>query len=41
MALSGDGWFRMIVDVFEWMFLDGCESFWILADSLGWIQVVL
>ena len=40
MALSGDDWFRVIVDVFGWMALDGCGWFWVLADRFGWIQVV-
>ena len=33
MDLSGDGWFRVIADVFEWMVLDGCGWFWV--DSVG------
>ena len=40
MALSGDGWLRVIVDVFEWMILDGCGWLWALADGFRWIQVV-
>ena len=40
MALSGDGWSRVIIDIFGWMVLDGCGWFWVPADSFGWIQVV-
>ena len=40
MALSGDVWFRVIVNVFGWMVLDSCGWFWVLADSFVWIQVV-
>ena len=40
MALSGDGWFRVIADVFEWMVSDGCGWFWVLANGFEWIQVV-
>ena len=40
MDLSGDGWFRVIADVFEWMVLDGCGWFWVPVDGFGWIQFV-
>ena len=40
MALSGDGCFRVIVDIFEGMVLDGCGWLWVLPNSLGWIQIV-
>ena len=40
MTLSGDQWFRVIVDVLEWMVLDVCGWFWVLADRFGWSQVV-
>ena len=40
MVLSGDGWFRVIVDVFGWMVLVGCGWFCVLAASFGWIQMV-
>ena len=40
MALSGDGWFSVIGDVFEWMVVDCYGWFWVLADGFGWIQVV-
>ena len=33
MALSGDGWFRVIVDVF------GC--FWMVVNRFGCLQIVL
>ena len=39
MALSGDGWLRIIDDAFGWMVLDDCGWFSVLADSFGWIQV--
>ena len=32
MALSGDGWLRVIADVFGWMVVDGCGWFWVLVD---------
>ena len=31
--MSGDGWFSMIADVFEWMVVDGYGWFWV--DSGG------
>ena len=40
MVSSGDGWFMVIVDVFGWMVLDGCEWLWVLGDGFGWFQVV-
>ena len=40
MALSGDGWFRVITDVFWWMVLDGRGWFLVPADGFRWIQVV-
>ena len=40
MALSGDAWFSVIADVFEWMVVDCYGWFWVLADGFGWIQVV-
>ena len=27
--MSGDGWFRVIVDVFGWMVLGACRWFWV------------
>ena len=33
MALSGDGWFRVIADAFGWMVLVACRWFWV--DSGG------
>ena len=38
--MSGDGWFSVISDVFEWMVVDGYGWFWVFADGFGWIQVV-
>ena len=35
--MSGDGWFRVIADIFGWMVFDGFEWFWVLADRFGWI----
>ena len=29
MALSGDGWLRVIADAFGWIVLDGCGWFWV------------
>ena len=29
MLSSGDGWFRVIVNGFGWMVLDGCGWFWV------------
>ena len=40
MVLSGDSCFSVIVDIFEWMVLDGCGWLWVLPNSLGWIQEV-
>ena len=33
MVSSGDGWFRVIADVFVCMVLDGSGWFWMLVDG--------
>ena len=43
MALSGDGWFRVIADIFGWMVLDGCDGFGCLQmvlDGFGWFSEI-
>ena len=37
---SGDGWFRVIADVFGLTVLVGCGWFSVHADDFGWFQVV-
>ena len=39
MVSSGDGWFRLIADVFGCMVLDGSGWFWMLADGFLWFAV--
>ena len=35
MVFSGNGWARVIADVFVWMVLDDCGWFWLVEDVLG------
>ena len=41
--MSGDGWFRVIADIFGWMVLDGCDGFGCLQmvlDGFGWFSEI-
>ena len=43
MDLSGDGWFRVIADIFGWMVLDGCDGFGCLQmvlDGFWWFSEI-
>ena len=38
MALSGDGCFRVIVDIFDWMVVDGFRCLQIVLGGFRWFS---